>query len=190
MDYGYADVTQDDGVLRVREFHEAFNCVITPEPWMPELSAEDRAVVRHYASELGKMAKQLKHQAGASNEGGRAALGLLLIRLQLIVEETGELAEAWDHQDLTEALDALTDISYVVCGTYLTHGLQDLKVAADEEVHRSNLSKLGEDGKPIFSVAGRVEKGPNYSPPDLRSLLQPYLDKQRVTPIPDNENNS
>lgn len=173
MDLETLDVrNMDPGVERVREFHEAFGCVITPEPWMPALDAVDKITLGVYAERLGFLASGLKNDAAVANEIGKAALGLLLVRLQLQVEETGELVQAWMDQDLVKVLDALSDISYVTDGTYLTHGLDRLKVAADEEVHRSNMSKLGADGKPIIEPSGRVTKGPNYSPPDFARVLE------------------
>lgn len=163
---------RDPGVERVRVFHSAFGAVIHEEPWMPELSPADRHLVQHWGISLAMHARQLKAQAAEANETGRAGLGLLLVRLQLLVEETGELADAWARGDLVEVLDALSDISCVTDGTYLTHGLGSVKVRADEEVHRSNMSKLGEDGRPIIHESGRVVKGPRYSPPDLRAVLE------------------
>lgn len=166
------DYLPDLGIARVRDFHEAFDCVITTGgPWMPELSDSERLLVQQYAGQLGDIAANLKVAAASANNNHRPALGLLLVRLQLAVEETGELAEAFAKQDLVEALDALSDIGYVNNGTYLTLGLQYVKGDADAEVHRSNMSKLGLDGKPQISAAGRVEKGPNYSPPDFSRIL-------------------
>lgn len=161
----------DPGVERVREFHEAFGCVIQPGPWMPELSDNDRSVIREFAMQLEAMSWQLKHSAERANAERRSALGLLLVRLQMHVEEGGELAEAWVKGDLVEVLDALTDISYITDGTYLTHGLDRVKVEADEEVHRSNMSKLDLDGRPIIAPSGRVVKPDHWSPPDLASLV-------------------
>jgi predicted HAD superfamily Cof-like phosphohydrolase len=162
----------DPGVERVREFHEAFGCVTQPGPWMPELDLNDREIIRDFAQQLSGIAWWLKHQAEQANGRRKAALGLLLVRLQMHVEEGGELAEAWAEGSLVKVLDALTDISYVTDGTYLTHGLDRVKVAADEEVHRSNMSKLDLDGKPIIHASGRVVKPPHYSPPDLAPLLE------------------
>jgi predicted HAD superfamily Cof-like phosphohydrolase len=163
----------DPGIDRVREFHEAFSCVINDSPWMPELDESDRAIMGGYAAILEDLAVALKAAAASANNRRRAALGLVLVRLQLHVEEAGaEYARACADEDLVGVLDALSDASYVVSGTYLTHGLGGVKVAADEEVHRSNLSKLGEDGRPIISDAGRVVKGPRWSPPDLRTVLE------------------
>ena len=88
------------------------------------------------------------------------------LRLSLILEEVKELQEAPND---VERLDALVDILYVTYGAALAFGY-DLQGAFDE-VHRSNMSKLGEDGKPIYREDGKVLKGPNYFKPDLRKYV-------------------
>ena len=92
------------------------------------------------------------------------------LRFELIAEELGELEEAIDNKDLVEIADALTDILYVTYGAGHAFGL-DLD-ACFREVQRSNMSKLGEDGKPIYREDGKVLKGSNYSEPDLKNTLQ------------------
>ena len=92
------------------------------------------------------------------------------LRLELIGEELGELEEAIANKNLVEIADALTDILYVTYGAGHAFGL-DLD-ACFREVQRSNMSKLGEDGKPIYREDGKVLKGPNYSEPDLKKTLQ------------------
>jgi len=92
------------------------------------------------------------------------------LRLELIAEELGELEEAIANKDLVGIADALTDILYVTYGAGHAFGL-DLD-ACFREVQRSNMSKLGEDGKPIYREDGKVLKGPNYSEPDLKKTLQ------------------
>lgn len=91
------------------------------------------------------------------------------LRLELITEEVQELATAIDNDDIVEIADALTDILYVVYGAGHAYGI-DLDDCFDE-VHRSNMSKLGPDGKPIYREDGKVLKGPDYSPPDLESVI-------------------
>lgn len=94
------------------------------------------------------------------------------LRINLLEEEVSELKEALENNDMVEVLDALTDIQYVLDGAYLSFGLQHLKETAFAEVQRSNMSKLGEDGKPIRRESdGKVMKGPNYSAPDLAQFL-------------------
>lgn len=91
------------------------------------------------------------------------------LRLELIVEEVEELADAIDNEDLIEVADALTDILYVTYGAGHAFGI-DLDACFDE-VHRSNMSKLDENGEVIYRADGKVLKGPNYFPPDLANVF-------------------
>lgn len=104
----------------------------------------------------------------APTVGDRA---LSALRLRLLSEELGELAEALIDGDAVATLDALTDLQYVLDGAYLSLGFASVKDAALAEVHRSNMSKLGADGRPVFRDDGKILKGPTYSPPDLTSLV-------------------
>ena len=92
------------------------------------------------------------------------------LRLNLIKEELSELEEAMKTKNLKEIADALTDILYVTYGAGYAYGI-DLDECF-KEVQRANMSKLGEDGKPIYNEQGKVMKGPNYSKPDLGKLLK------------------
>lgn len=95
------------------------------------------------------------------------------LRVNLLQEELDELKAALEAGDMVEVLDALTDLQYVLDGAYLSFGLHALKDVAFAEVQRSNLSKLGEDGKPIRRESdGKVMKGPNYTPPDVGQFLE------------------
>ena len=91
------------------------------------------------------------------------------LRIDLIKEELEELTEAIQDKNLLEVADALTDILYVTYGAGHAFGI-DLDKCF-EEVQNSNMSKLGEDGKPIYNEAGKVMKGPNYFKPDLSKYL-------------------
>lgn len=100
------------------------------------------------------------------------------LRINLLEEEVDELKEALENGDMVEVLDALTDIQYVLDGAYLSFGLQAVKQAAFDEVHASNMSKLGEDGKPIRREEdGKVMKGPNYWKPDMAKFVKEYLEQ-------------
>lgn len=95
------------------------------------------------------------------------------LRINLIAEELEELQEALKNNDIVETLDALIDLQYVLDGAFLSLGLHDVKEAAFAEVHRSNMSKLGEDGKPIRRESdGKVMKGPNYFVPDMTQFIK------------------
>ena len=91
------------------------------------------------------------------------------LRIDLIKEELEELTEAMNSSDLLEVADALTDILYVTYGAGHAFGI-DLDKCFDE-VQNSNMSKLDEDGKPIYNEAGKVMKGPNYFKPDLSKFV-------------------
>ena len=91
------------------------------------------------------------------------------LRIDLIEEELQELAEAMNNKDLLEVADALTDILYVTYGAGHAFGI-DLDKCF-EEVQNSNMSKLGENGKPIYNESGKVMKGPNYFKPDLSKFV-------------------
>ena len=91
------------------------------------------------------------------------------LRIDLIKEELQELTDAMDNKDLLEVADALTDILYVTYGAGHAFGI-DLDKCF-EEVQNSNMSKLGEDGNPIYNESGKVMKGPNYFKPDLSKFV-------------------
>ncbi len=91
------------------------------------------------------------------------------LRIDLIKEELQELTEAMNNKDLLEVADALTDILYVTYGAGHAFGI-DLDKCFDE-VQNSNMSKLGENGEPIYNESGKVMKGPNYFKPDLSKFV-------------------
>ena len=91
------------------------------------------------------------------------------LRLELIAEELEEMWDAIENKDLVGVADALSDILYVTYGAGHAFGIDLDRCFA--EVQRSNMSKLGEDGKPIYREDGKVMKGPNYSEPDLKNIL-------------------
>ena len=92
------------------------------------------------------------------------------LRIELIREELQELIDACGARDIVEVADALTDILYVTYGAAHSFGIPI--DACFKEVQRSNMSKLGEEGKPIYREDGKVMKGPGYSVPDLENVLQ------------------
>ncbi|WP_353079591.1 nucleoside triphosphate pyrophosphohydrolase family protein [Flavobacterium sp.] len=94
------------------------------------------------------------------------------LRFELMKEENEEYLEAVQNNDLVEIADALGDMLYILCGTILEHGLQHKIEAVFDEIQRSNMSKLGEDGKPIYREDGKVMKGPNYFKPNFEAILK------------------
>lgn len=127
-----------------------------------------------------KMKRKIKAVADFHNAFGlgilnspKANLGEAknLLRFSLMEEENQEYLEAANRGDLTEVADALGDMLYILCGTILEHGMQHKIEEVFEEIQRSNMSKLGADGKPIYREDGKVLKGPNYFKPDIKAIL-------------------
>jgi predicted HAD superfamily Cof-like phosphohydrolase len=94
-----------------------------------------------------------------------------LLRFNLMKEENEEYFEAAQNGDLVEVADALGDMLYILAGTIIEHGMQHKIVEVFDEIQRSNMSKLGEDGKPIYREDGKVLKGPNYFKPNIAEIL-------------------
>ena len=95
-----------------------------------------------------------------------------LLRFNLMKEENEEYLEAANANDLVEVADALGDMLYILAGTIIEHGMQYKIAEVFDEIQRSNMSKLGEDGHPIFREDGKVLKGPNYFKPNISSILK------------------
>jgi predicted HAD superfamily Cof-like phosphohydrolase len=95
-----------------------------------------------------------------------------LLRYELMREENEEYLEAANNNDLVEVADALGDMLYILCGTIIEHGMQNKIEEVFNEIQRSNMSKLGADGKPIYREDGKVLKGPNYFKPNIKAILE------------------
>jgi len=93
------------------------------------------------------------------------------LRYTLLSEETGEYIEAVRESNLVDIADALGDQLYIIYGTILKHGLQNKIEEVFKEIHRSNMSKLGADGKPIYREDGKILKGPEYFKPNIKKIL-------------------
>ena len=93
------------------------------------------------------------------------------LRFNLMKEENEEYLNAAKDGDLIEVGDALGDMLYILCGTIIAHGFQNKIEAIFDEIQRSNMSKLGADGKPIYREDGKVMKGPNYFKPNLKKIF-------------------
>lgn len=125
------------------------------------------------------MKKQIKaveefHNAFGEKNGSEPRLisdKVYELRHSLMQEENDEYLDACDEEDLAGIADALGDMLYILCGTILKHGMQDVIEKVFDEIHSSNMSKLGEDGKPIFREDGKILKGPNYFKPNIKDLL-------------------
>ena len=116
--------------------------------------------VREFMKTFGQ---EIKEKAGFPNEK------ITSLRYELIKEELEELKEAINNKDIKEAADALTDILYVAYGAGHAFGI-DLDKCF-EEVQNSNMSKIGDDGKPIYNDKGKVMKGPKYFKPNLSKFV-------------------
>ena len=97
------------------------------------------------------------------------------LRFELMKEENEEYIEAAKNGDIVEVADALGDMMYILCGTIIEHGMQHIIEEVFDEIHKSNLSKLDENGNPIYREDGKVIKGPNYFPPDIKKIMKKYL---------------
>ena len=107
-------------------------------------------------------------------ESPRADLGIEknMLRYKLMREENEEYLEAANDNDLVEVADALGDMLYILCGTIIEHGLQYKIEEVFDEIQRSNMSKLGANGEPIYREDGKVLKGPNYFKPNIKAILE------------------
>lgn len=94
-----------------------------------------------------------------------------VLRYRLMDEENEEYLAAANNNDLVEVADALGDMLYILCGTIIEHGLQHKIEEVFEEIQRSNMSKLGDNGEPIYREDGKVLKGPNYFKPNIKGIL-------------------
>ncbi|MEY4593670.1 MAG: hypothetical protein RIQ47_80 [Bacteroidota bacterium] len=100
---------------------------------------------------------------------------IITLRHRLMQEENDEYLEACQQKDLTLIADALGDKLYILLGTIIAHGLQDKIEEVFAEIHRSNMSKLDDNGQPIYREDGKIMKSSNYFLPDIRSILENSL---------------
>ena len=110
--------------------------------------------------------------ANAPSLNGALTEEVVRLRHRLMAEETEEYLEAALNHDTIEVADALGDQLYILCGTILSHGMQDLIEQVFQEIQASNMSKLGADGKPIYREDGKVMKGPGYFRPNIAGILE------------------
>lgn len=154
----------DTTLSNVKAFHDAFEIESPEQPTLPGHTDKVAEWLDGFATRMEQLGEDL-HKAAEIN-----GKNVLLLRLQLIQEELGELARAIANKDLTETFDALVDLRYVLDGTTIALGMGGIFMDGFFEVQRSNMSKL-ENGKPLKNEAGRVVKGANYTPPDMQKFL-------------------
>lgn len=126
------------------------------------------------------MKKQINHVAAFHTAFGHPintqptllSPGVSKLRFDLMKEENEEYLEACEAGDIVEVADALGDQLYILCGTLLSHGLQDKIEEVFEEIQRSNMSKLGADGKPVVREDGKILKGENYFKPNIEPIIK------------------
>ena len=99
------------------------------------------------------------------------------LRHSLMQEENNEYLDACDENSLVEIADALGDQLYILCGTILRHGMQHIIEEVFDEIQASNMSKLGDDGKPVLREDGKILKGPQYFKPNLKQFVEKYEQK-------------
>lgn len=99
------------------------------------------------------------------------------LRHRLMEEENNEYIEAAKNNDLVEVADALGDMLYILCGTILKHGMQDVIIPVFQEIQRANMSKLDENGMPIFRADGKVMKSSKYQAPNIEKVLFDFKNK-------------
>src|SRR6185369_17361841 len=97
---------------------------------------------------------------------------IIELRHRLMQEENDEYLEAAKAHDLTLIADALGDKLYILCGTIIAHGLQHKIIDVFDEIHRSNMSKLDEEGRPIYRDDGKIMKSKKYFLPDIKTILE------------------
>lgn len=154
-------MTKKTGFEHVKEFHETFNHPVNSKPTVP-----DEKIVK---LRLALILEEFIELTEACVNEETAEAQHLVQTLHHAMDHVKSLKAENLNVDVVEVADALTDINYVTYGAGHCFGV-DLDECM-QEVQRSNMSKLGEDGKPIYNEHGKVMKGPNYTPPDLRKLL-------------------
>lgn len=142
----------------VREFHEAFGLPVNYDPTLPPSMAQRVLRVQMLATDLVELARasSVNLRVDSTLSGDEDAC-------VVCVEAPS------DEYDPVEAADALGDIKYLADGGNVVYGFPGDLVTA--EIHRSNMSKLGDDGRPVFRADGKVMKGPKYFKPDIRRVL-------------------
>ena len=157
-DLSHKRVTERNSFAMVREFHEVFGHPVGEKPEVPN---DDRAILR--LSLILEEAMELADALGFATSDTKDAISYMLY-------EVGPKVYG-DNIDIVSVADALGDLDYVVNGAALECGIDLPAVTA--EVHRSNMTKLGPDGKPIYREDGKILKGEGYEPPNLEKVLFP-----------------
>lgn len=157
----------------VKEFHEAFGIKDSEVPKIVGLENGNPDFDYTVEESLSCFAFVLKNMAIVAHQHSEAhKKNVALLRIQLMIEELGEVIEAMSKNDIVNCLHELADLRYVCDGTALAFGLGDKLEFAVAEIHRANMSKLDDNGKPIINEAGRVVKSKNFVAADVSYLFK------------------
>lgn len=154
----------------VTEFHKAFGHPVGEKPLIPDVN-QMRFRARFILEEVVELILALGARHPENQHLRRAVELIERARDQLLTAQSYEFKDV----DLVQVADALGDLDYVIAGSALVFGIPLSEVVA--EIHRSNMTKLGPDGKPIYDGEGKVQKGPNYEPPRLELILAPEIEE-------------
>ena len=143
----------------VEEFHVKMGLGHSRRPGMGAVDTKEKETLENVSGMLRRLSRALYDLAEFHGS-------MSLLRLALMQEELSEVAEAMYHHDVSELLHELSDIQYVLDGTFLSFGLDKMKMAAVEEIHRANMTK-----EPITDGSGKIVKGENYVPPNVKGLF-------------------
>jgi len=159
-------IGRDETTSLVREFHRAMGQPYDEKPGVPPsptaYPVEEAALESIVIRLNGHVANINDLNVGDS---------VRLLRARLMIEELAEVLDAMIDGDLEDVLKELCDLQYVLDGTFLAFGLDRLKIPAFREVHRSNMSKLDDNGKPVRDIGGKIIKGKNFSKAELFKLF-------------------
>lgn len=162
-----ADLGIDETMFSVFQFHEAFDLHNAEMPDLPFYTdPEVHMELARAAHILNMVSKDLRRFCEANPDKS-----IMPMRGHLMTEELAETLDAMSKGDLLMTMDGFADQRYVQDGSILALGLARGFLPAFREVHRSNMTKLGADGKPVLSDGGRVIKGPHYEKPNLYPAL-------------------
>lgn len=149
----------------VSQFHEAMSIRTEDMPSVPKMTNTERVVLQLVADDLAAKADQLMTLSQRWNAS------VPFLRSHLLLEELSEFMEAMAKGDIVGCLDALCDIRYVQDGATLALGLQQHFDDGFDEVQRTNMAKLDENGRPVKNMAGRIIKPEGWEPPNLHRIM-------------------
>ncbi len=151
---------------KVKQFNIAFDVKMSEKPGLDECSQYVEWKLKEQAAVLNEIAKTFHLLAQYKGDTNKAFL-----RMQLMTEELSEVCQAMANNDIKNLAQELADLRYVCDGTVLVYGLANCFEKVFNEVHRANMSKLDENGKPVKNAAGRVVKSNLFKPVNMDGLV-------------------